>query len=207
MRKKYSPFLPRTYAQKAIWVGNFGEKIPASGLILGFTPAEVAELTDAALNHKNAIQQVEIKSKELDQARAVLALSTKTDLKLIMNAAVAAKRKSTYNDTIGSELGIISTNQNIDLNVTRPNLRLVTYPGVVEVNFLLQGLKGVTIYSRLKGTLGWTMLTHDYESPYKDTRPLTEANKPEIREYMARFFDGRSDIGRESDIAVITFGG
>jgi hypothetical protein len=65
----------------------------------------------------------------------------------------------------------------------------------------------VTIYSRIKGSFGWTRLGNDYTSPYEDKRPLAVEHQPEIREYMIRYFDGREDIGLESDVVPVVFGG
>lgn len=207
MRKKYFHFMPRTYGQRSVWLSNFGTKISVVGPTLGFSATQITSLEDAAQKHKDFIITVETKSKELDTARAALALSMKTDLKLIANAAVEAKRKVGYTDLLGSELGIIGSTQPIDLTTTRPILKVVANPDCVEVHFLLQGMKGVTIYSRLKGSGGWQMLSHDFESPYRDARPLADPTKPEVREYMARFFNGREDVGYESDLTVLTFTG
>lgn len=68
-------------------------------------------------------------------------------------------------------------------------------------------MHAVSIYSRIKGTEGWTKIANDFASPYVDRRPLTEPGKPENREYMALYFDGREDVGQQSDIASIVFGG
>ena len=207
MKKKYFHFIPRSNGGRTVWLSSFKEKVPSAAAAIGFTPTEISALETAAQNNIDATNAVELKSKELDKARAALELSMKTDMKVISNAAVEAKKKAGYNDVLGSELGIIGSMQPIDLTTTRPILKVVANPDYVEVHFLLQGMKGVTIYSRLKGSGGWEKLSHDFESPYKDIRPLADTDKPEIREYMARFFNGREDIGYESDVAVLTFTG
>jgi hypothetical protein len=112
-----------------------------------------------------------------------------------------------YTDAIGRRLGIVELGSLFNPNEQKPVVSLVAYPGCVNVRFKKYGMKGVTIYSRIKGTLGWEMLGHDYKSPYLDKRSLQEGNQPEIREYMARFFDGHEDIGLSSDVVVIVYGG
>jgi hypothetical protein len=68
-------------------------------------------------------------------------------------------------------------------------------------------MPGVNVYSRMKGTPNWTLLASDYESPYIDNRPLEVPNKAEIREYMVICRDLRKEMGQQSQIESITFGG
>ena len=68
-------------------------------------------------------------------------------------------------------------------------------------------MHGVSIFSRIAGETEWQELTSVGKSPYIDRRPLKEAGKPEVREYKLRFYDGFNDVGQESDIASIVFGG
>lgn len=207
MPKVYSYFIPQSNAKLLVWNGSFKEKIALLGPDVGLTAAEVTELEDSSQNIIDAILLFNTKNNEVDSARSALEVCKQNQLKKIIQKVGVIKRHPNYNDTIGSALGIIGSSQTIDLEVTRPALKLSVFPGAVEVSFQLMGMRGITIYSRTKGTLGWQQITHDYESPYLDTRPLAEPNKPEIREYMGRFFNGREDVGRESDVAVCTFAG
>lgn len=207
MNKVYQYFLPQSSTKLLVWLGSYKSKIAILGPGVGVSAAEITEQEDAAQRVMDAIQLVDTRVKELDSARSALAVCKQTELKRIIQKSGVIKRHTSYNETIGSELGIIGTTQQIDLETARPALKLSVFPGSVEISFQLMGMRGITIYSRIKGTLGWERITHDYESPYVDTRPLAQTNTPEIREYMARFFNGREDIGRESDVAVCVYGG
>lgn len=207
MAKVYSYFVPQGNPKLLVWSGTYKEKVALLGPDVGLTPAEITEQEDAAQQLIDAVQLVDTKTKELDSARSALALCKQTQLKKIIQKAGIMKRSPNYNDTIGSALGIIGTQQTLDLEVMRPVLKLSVFPGMVEVSFQLLGMRGITIYSRIKGTFGWQQLSHDYESPYLDARPLAQPNVPEIREYIARYFNGREDVGRESDVAVCVFAG
>jgi hypothetical protein len=66
---------------------------------------------------------------------------------------------------------------------------------------------GVTIFTRLTGTSDWTELASVVTSPYIDKRPLSQSGKPETRDYMVRCYNGVEDIGQQSDVASIVFGG
>jgi hypothetical protein len=207
MKKTYLYFLPQSITKLLVWLGSYKSKIVTQGPNVGLSAADVTEQEEAAQHLMDAIQLVDTKVKELDSARSALTVCKQTELKKIIQKTGVIKRHVNYNETIGSELGIIGTAQQIDLETARPALKLSVFPGSVEISFQLLGMRGISIYSRMKGTLGWERITHDYESPYVDTRPLAQTNTPEIREYMARFFNGREDIGRESDVAVCVYGG
>ena len=69
-------------------------------------------------------------------------------------------------------------------------------------------LYGVHIYARLVGQTVWTRIALDTSSPYIDGRPLAVAGVPEHREYMLRGCDiNEAEVGQDSDIVSITFGG
>lgn len=207
MTRLYQYFMPQSNYKLLVWLGTYRSKISIHGPSVGMSASDVTEVQDASQTLIDAIQLVDTRAKELDSARSALAVCKQVQMKKIIQKTGVIKRHPDYNETIGSDLGIIGKSQAVDLETVRPAIKLSVFPGAVEVSFQLQGMRGVTIYSRTKGTLGWERITHDYESPYIDSRPLAQANTPEIREYMARFFNGREDVGRESDVAVCVYGG
>jgi hypothetical protein len=79
--------------------------------------------------------------------------------------------------------------------------------GLITLEFKKKGVDALAIYGRLRGTLGWTKLGVDTSSPYVDGRPLAVAGVAEIREYMARGMMDDDEIGLESDIVCLVFGG
>ena len=79
--------------------------------------------------------------------------------------------------------------------------------GRITLSFKKRGVDGLAIYTRLGGTTDWTKLDVHTLSPYIDGRPLAVPGVPEIREYMARGILKDREIGLESDIVSIVFGG
>lgn len=205
--KIYTYFVPAIDAQAAVWAGNVIETIPVVGPQLGLSAADVTEVETAASNYKTSVETVEIKKRELEQAVAAKNQSRKTDVQVIARFAAAMKKHRNYTEPLGSALGIIGSVTTIDLSDLRPSISPRVFPGKVEVRFNLQTMKSITIYSRLKGTNGWERLGNDKASPFIDTRALTVANQPETREYAARYFDGKEDVGQMSAIETIVFGG
>lgn len=207
MNKQYISFVPKSDAGQAIWAGNFSDKVVTIGPALGLDAATVTAAQEAASRLKTTIESVEVKKKDLEQALALKRQSKVDDLQIICSVAKKMKVHDDYEEQLGSALGIVGSSIAIDPSGLRPTISLKGYPGKVTVSFKLQTMNCITIYCRLKGTNGWERLGNDYESPYEDTRPLTVANQPEIREYAARYFNGREEVGQMSQIETIAFGG
>ncbi|GGH70495.1 hypothetical protein HNQ91_003028 [Filimonas zeae] len=205
--KAYSYFVPSIDAQASVWAGTVNETAPVIGPQLGLTAAEVTELQTAATNYKVAVETVETKKRELEEAVARKNESRKTDVQVIARFAGFMKKHKNYTESLGSAMGIVGSVTIINPKDLKPLLSLRSFPGRVEVGFNLQLMKSITIYSRLKGTNGWEKLGNDKSSPFIDTRPLQVPHQPEMREYAGRYFDGKEDIGQMSAIETIAFGG
>jgi hypothetical protein len=96
---------------------------------------------------------------------------------------------------------------NFDPNTYKPVLKVTVEADVVKVGFTKKGVDGVAIYTRLRGTAAWRKLAMDTLSPYFDNSPLAQAGVAEKREYMGRGVLHDQEIGVDSDIVAITFGG
>ena len=94
-----------------------------------------------------------------------------------------------------------------DPNTYKPEFTVEVLGGVITLKFKKKGVDGVVIYARLSGTSGWTKLGTDTSSPYIDGRPLTVPGVPEVREYMLRGMIDDDEIGLESDVVCLTYGG
>lgn len=74
----------------------------------------------------------------------------------------------------------------------------------MKVAFNKMDAQGVHIYGLRDGEAGFTLLASATHSPYVDNRPLLVAGKPEVRQYKAMFFLGKSEIGLASDVVPAT---
>lgn len=207
MKRRYIHFAPKSDAEKGVWAGNVDEKIPVYGPQVGLDAIAVTRIQTAAQNIKTNIDTVEVKKRELEEAVAAKNLSLKADMRVIQNYAAMIKKHPDYQEQMGSALGFIGTSILFDIKDLQPDISARAFEGKVEVSFNLQTMNSITIFGRLKGTNGWTKLGNDKASPYIDSRPLTAANQPEIREYAAMYFDGREEVGQMSKIVSLVFGG
>lgn len=177
------------------------------GPMIGLTADQVTAQQNAAQGIVDKFNKVAQKRSELAEAVEAKQLCRTNEIKTICDAVIGYKRFTGFTDNIGKDLGVIANTLFVDISTLRPTLKCTVYPGYVSVSFNKQNMYGVTIFCRIKGTEGWTELTSKRNSPYKDARPLAEAGKAEHREYMAMCYDGEIDLGQQSDIVSVVFGG
>lgn len=207
MKRLYIHFIPKADGDAATWYKNFKEKIVLWGPQLGLTPAQITELESAADAAIDAIAAAEVKRKDLEEAIKAKNSTRQTSLQTVSRAVSVMKANLAYEESIGSSLGIVGYSRLFDLKEIKPLIKATSYNGRVDISFNLQVMKCITIYSRIKGTYGWEKLGNDYASPFEDKRPLALPQQAEIREYMAFYFNGKEDIGKQSDIVSAVFGG
>ncbi|SIT27895.1 hypothetical protein SAMN05421788_107342 [Filimonas lacunae] len=207
MKKLYIHFMPKADGDAGIWFANYKERISVVGPQLGLSAAQVTEQENAAANAMIAIDAADTKRKDLEEAVKVKNETRQTAMQVISRGVAIMKASADYQESLGSSLGIVGYSRVFDLNEIKPVIKAVAYPGRVAISFNLLVMKSVTVYSRIKGTYGWEKLGNDYASPYEDRRPLAVPQQAEIREYMAFYFNGKEDVGQQSDVVSAVFGG
>jgi hypothetical protein len=109
------------------------------------------------------------------------------------------KANSNYNDDIGKDLGIIGSEQTIDIANAKPVLKLSKVPSGWQIKFGLQSyFDGVHIYRKLPEQADFVFLATDTRSPYIDTDEIVSGTR-----YMAYFLDGDDEVGQESDSVTV----
>ena len=115
------------------------------------------------------------------------------------------KRDASYDEAMGSDLGIIGPVESGEHPV--PKFTIEALPGVgsqvVRIAFFKYTHMGVVIECRRNGG-PWEMLGIDTTSPYMDERPLLTPGTPEVREYRMRFWDKGTPNGDWTDVAKVT---
>jgi hypothetical protein len=205
--KKFNHYVPYRFNEQPPWAENMKVKILIHAATVGLTPVEMTEVGDTCQGIIDANNKVAAKRLELDEAMNNRDDVQKTLLKRLRQIINRIRNHKNYTTAIGGELGIIGSSYERDLDNIRPTLKPVAQAGYVKVRFNLQGMPGVAIYSRVKDNANWNFLAYQHKSPYLDRRPLTQAGKAEISEYMAVYFDGNETIGQQSSIETIVFAG
>jgi len=146
-----------------------------------------------ALNNNVTQQQ------EAQGARQGLTTSRKTNVPKIRQFAQLNKNKTSYNTTIGEELGIIGDEDSIDENTAKPLLSAKKTGAGYELIFNLLGhFDAVKIFRTRPGQTK-TFLAVDTSSPYLDAEPMVNGTI-----YTAYFMMGDDMVGLESNAVTIS---
>lgn len=207
MKRIYNSFVPKKDADIAVWARNFITKIAVIGPKVGLTQDQITKLQQYAQELVDAVDKVEQKKREQEQAVTAKDAAKIDTMQALRTGIANLKTLDGYTDDLGGELGIIGGSATMDGDAIKAGIRLKTSNHAVKVLFNKRRQPGVNIYSRPKGTNGWDKLGYDVASPFLDTRPLADATKPEVREYMVICSNGKEEIGKPSDIATIVFAG
>lgn len=207
MKKTYGYYIPAGDAELVRWLNNFKDQISITGPTLGLTPTQVTELQDKAQKGIDTLLAVTIKKQEYADAVLSKNMVRSEEVNFITNMVAIIKRHPLFTENMGGILGIISPTTAQSRITLQPTLKLHTFPKYVEIDFNKRGQTGVTILSRIRGTDEWVEIANAERSPYKDTRPLQEAGKAEIREYMIRCYSNNESVGQDSETRMVVFGG
>lgn len=224
--------MPRTDTELALWLINFSNTFAAHATTLGFTEADVNSVkADAAMvnyllgdllpTYKSALQ-ARTSYKNLimtgpigrpggalpppPATGTVPAVVPPGILPRLRNLVQRIQLAPGYNEVVGLDLGITESAPSALDTSAKPTLKARSNgPGTVQVDFSKEKFDGVVIESRRAGENDWQSLGLDSYSPYIDDRSPTEAGKPEVRQYRARYILRDQAMGEWSDIVTATF--
>lgn len=201
-------YVPRKRAERRQWLQNLKDKAPAEAAKIG-APADdgtrVVTLADGIITKLDATDAAQ---SALDGAREIEGGTEAANLAALRGIFRNWKTLPGY-PASGSEsvLGLKGSDGAVDPATYKPVITVSIKGGQITVEFDKKGVDAMAIYCRLRGTQVWRKLAVDTYSPYIDTMPLTQAGVPEVREYMARGVIDDVEIGLESDIVSLTYGG
>jgi hypothetical protein len=206
MKKVSIDFVPRTFGELLLWFYNLDQQITTAGPILGLTPAQITEIKDVSQDSMDLINTGEVKKNEYGQALAARDLIFSNQLQVVRRFVTLMKKSTSYTVALGEQLGITAGSKVVNTTQAKPVLQLSLEAGNVRIAFKKQHMPGISIFSRQRGGLNWVKIIQTSFSPFADLRSLSEAGKPEAREYMALFHDGYKEVGQESEIYSILTG-
>ncbi len=198
-------FIPNKRGDRYLWWKNLDAKIDVEGPKIGLLPAEITAIKAVTAAEIAIYEATDAAETALKGARVTEKNSPNEAI--IRNQARYWKTKPGY-DTSGVEgvLNLKGPASAFDPNTFKPSVTLSLVGGQIKVEFTKGGCDSVAIYTRLRGSTGWTRLGTDSSSPYYDTRPLAAATAPETREYQLVGIIDDEEIGQPSDIVSIIFG-
>ena len=201
-------FIPPKRANRRQWLANLSDKVAAEAAKMGVAAGDATAAKTAADGIIATYDATDAAQTALDGKREIEAQTEAANLAQLRALIRNWKTLPNYPSS-GSEgvLQLKGTGSAFDPATYKPVIDVSLKGGGITIDFQKKGVDALGIYCRLRGTLAWTKLAVDTISPYADNKPLANPNTPEVREYMARGIIDDVEIGLDSDIVSITYGG
>jgi len=200
-------FIPPAKGDYRAWLLNLKTQITTQGPLFTLPAGEVTATTGACTAQIALADAAVAAASALKSALQAEADGKKTTNALLRNKISDWKQMPLFTPAIAQELRVIGAAAAFDPGAYKPDFKVKIAGGEIRLDWVKKGADAVHIYGRLRGQPGWTLLGMDTSSPYIDGRPLAQANVPETREYKLRGVVQDVEIGLDSDILSITWGG
>lgn len=201
-------FVPRKRDARYAWLTNLSGNVVGEAVKFGALPADATAAKTAADALLAKMDATNAAKAALDGARIAEEVALQAQMAIIRGKARNWKTLGGWAAS-GSEgvLQFRGSEPAFDPLSYKPDLAGGVEGGLVRLTFTKLGVDGVNVYTRLRGQTAWRKLSYDSESPYVDTAPLAQPGVAEVREYMARGVLDDVEIGLDSDIVSIPYGG
>lgn len=208
--KKGKPmdYIPAKRDPRYQWLKKLSDNVAAEAAKFGAPAADATAVKAAADDLLGKMDATNAAAAALDGTRSVETAAQAADQATIRAFIRNWKTLPLY-PASGSEavLGLKANQPATPGADFKPVLKVSIEAGKVRLDFVRGAVDALAIYSRLRGTATFHRLAVDTGSPYFDTTPLAQPGVPEVREYMARPMVGDEEVGQDSDIVSIPFGG
>ena len=198
-------YLSKSRSDRYLWWKNLRDQIEAEGPKVSLTVAEIADIKATAAAQCASMEAADDAAHQAKSAKKAEAAATAKNTPIIRLAVRNLKTRPAYASSgIEGMLDLKGSESAFDPLTFKTTLSLSIVGGQVRVDFTKGECDSIAIYCRPRGTVGWTRIGIDSDSPYFDTKPLAAVGVPETREYMGRGLIDDEEIGIESDIVTIT---
>jgi hypothetical protein len=205
IKMKKKPFFPKSPKAMALWSQNYRTKIGARATALSMTPAEVAReivICDSFIDAINSVEDLKTLLSGAYSARNSIIETLGQELRMDIKRHKTAEG---YTNAIGSELGLIGSSTEFDINTFKPVISVDPFGNGIHIRFTKKGVNNINIYHRKKGDEAFKLLTRAIKSPFKYQPVLEIPSKPEHWEFRALGMINDEEIGLPSDIVNFVF--
>ena len=223
-------YFPTNEAERSVWLAHFRTKLPVHRVELGFSLDDITS-TLADIDFYIWLVQswnpaVQKNAVEASAFKALIGTGSGSELVALpvhvvfdpepvpvlpgvltrlFNLIQRIKMVATYNQVVGKDLGIISTQSTADSDV--PDFTVTTERGSTierfKLNFTKYNHGGVIVESRRNGG-PWEVLGFAVTKPWYDDLALLVDTAPEIREYRLRWWDKGEANGEYTPVQKVT---
>jgi hypothetical protein len=205
-------YIPRTRGLRRPWAANLNTQVGLEGATLGLSTTEVTDLEAALTAYTNAENDVDAAELVVKNKRAAANTAKKAMEDLVRPDVALMKKSGAYTDAIGETMGIVGGSHVVHFQTYKPTFRktssIFIENNLVHIKFIKGAAEAMNVYARLKGAADWTLIGSKIKySPFIDNRMLAVAGTPENREYKLHGVYGDHEVGLDSDIKPIAYGG
>ena len=199
-----SDYIPHPDNDLQIWHDRFKNNIVTQQAVLGLSAEDIA-----TINSDNEELHAKISAVNATAAAAHSAIADKAASRGHIESNIRAmsrriKAHPAYTEAMGSLLGIIGVENQINFSTYKPILSAIDQTGgIVLLKFNKYKSDGINIYCQREVDAELIFLSRTLMSPFTDNRPLLVSGKPELRRYTAVYVTGDDEVGQFSDELVV----
>ena len=224
----HAKFIPTSDADKGIWLNNFTAKFAVYAVLLGFTPAEVtAQQKDNAFyqflistiemfrqyllnlagyknmaKHANAQQHIGAFPAPPSLATVPAAVAEGI-FDRVAKTATRIKAHVNYSENIGSDLGIISPVETVDVAAMQPEIKYKLEVGKPHLKWVKGYSDAVDLYADRNDGQGFILVGRLIRNEYLDATPLATGKVYDEWKYKAIYIIADVQVGLYSQIISV----
>ncbi len=206
LRRKRKDFFPKQQAAQINFLNYFVSAFARLAALFGFTTEEVDDMTAKANKCETDLADKLAKQEAAQTAAAKFSQTMKDTEKAVRSIAGRFKTHKDYTEETGTDLDIIGEEVIIDTDEMQPELEVKIVGNLPTIKWRKGQAQGVNLYSKRGTEDSFAFLALDTASPYHDSRPNLDPNKPEVRQYYAIYVIEDEEVGQRSDINSLTVG-
>ena len=221
-------YIPNGDADKGIWFGNFGSKLPTYAPVVGITAAEVTAIQKDALmyqyilnmleNYKQSVNNITSYKNLLKHAvgqqhlgaipvaptlAAAPATVPEGVFDRVSKLVKRIKASTNYTEAMGNDLGIIAPTQTFDPNSLQPDLKANLDAGRPHIKCSKGYADAIDLYVDRKDGAGFVLIGRLLKLDYIDVVSLPTNTVLAEWDYKAMYVIGNSNVGLMSSLVSV----
>jgi len=217
-------YLPRTDANRAMWLTQFASKFPNHvatlevsaddadfvqkaqeawqfGMLLQISAQNFAE---AVTNWKDALRDTGAKSAPNFTSMISPTIPTDPVFPRLRKIIRRIKTHKNYKKGIGADLGVIGSEPDLNTDNWQPKLKATVTINGVRIAWRRGRAQDINIYVSRDDGKTWQLLSTDAKPPFLDPMPLPA--QPQRWKYKAVYRVKDKEVGKESDVVTVVVG-
>ncbi|MBS4027466.1 MAG: hypothetical protein KGZ58_02420 [Ignavibacteriales bacterium] len=199
-------FIPRRDIDFLDWYRNFAVKIVDYAPAFGISAEVLAQIQSDLDEAITMLKEVHSLKQSFHSKTEAKKTHFKKARRFLLNQVGIMKRQNGYAESIGKDLGIISTAQlapKTKGDDAKPKMFITLLPDKNRIDWIKGENDGIMIQSKRGEETVFTFLDKDTRSPYDDARKNLVPGVPEKRTYRFRYFRNDIEVGEWSDEVTV----